>query len=139
MRAQGPPRLERRGKKYRAGKAKREEGPVEVNAPPIEDAVMNAVKTAGHPATFAEFLRSAKDGCGRARTPVSHCGADVPIRGLRNSGVRLAGESWFSTFLCQSEVIACAWPSDAYARNGIDRIRVRDFELTDFRSTESCD
>jgi hypothetical protein len=60
MRAQGRPRLERRGKKYRAGKAKREEGPVEVNAPPIEDAVMNAVKTAGHPATFAEFSEAPK-------------------------------------------------------------------------------
>jgi hypothetical protein len=48
------------GHRYRAGKAKREEGPVVVNAPPIEDAVMNAVKTAGRPLTFAEIRDAIK-------------------------------------------------------------------------------
>ena len=48
------------GQKYRAGKAKKEEGPVEVNAPPIEDAVILAVKAAGHPATFAEICEALK-------------------------------------------------------------------------------
>jgi predicted transcriptional regulator len=33
---------------------------VEVNAPPIEDAVMNAVKAAGQPATFAEICEALK-------------------------------------------------------------------------------
>ena len=31
-----------------------------MNAPPIEDAVMNAMKTAGHPATFAEICEALK-------------------------------------------------------------------------------
>jgi predicted transcriptional regulator len=31
-----------------------------VNAPPIEDAVMNAVKTAGQPATFVEICEALK-------------------------------------------------------------------------------
>jgi AAA domain len=48
------------GQKYRAGRAKREEGPVVVNAPPIEDAVMNAVKTAGRSLTFAEIRDAIK-------------------------------------------------------------------------------
>jgi transposase len=48
------------GQRYRAGKAKKEEGPVEVNAPPIEDAVIVAVKRAGHPATFAEICDALK-------------------------------------------------------------------------------
>jgi DNA-binding Lrp family transcriptional regulator len=48
------------GHKYRAGKAKKDEGAVEVNAPPIEDAVIAAVKMAGHPTTFAEICKALK-------------------------------------------------------------------------------
>jgi predicted transcriptional regulator len=46
------------GQKYRAGKAKKEEGPSEVNAPPIEDAVISAVKGAEQPMTFAEIFEA---------------------------------------------------------------------------------
>jgi DNA-binding MarR family transcriptional regulator len=48
------------GHRYRAGAAEKRKSPVEVNAPPIEDAVMNAVKTAGQPATFAEICEALK-------------------------------------------------------------------------------
>lgn len=48
------------GQKYRAGKAKKEGGPVEVNPPPIEDAVMNAVKVAAQPVTLAEICEALK-------------------------------------------------------------------------------
>ena len=48
------------GQKYRAGKAKREEGPVEVNAPPIEDAVMTVVKAAEKSMTLTEICGALK-------------------------------------------------------------------------------
>jgi hypothetical protein len=52
------------GQKYRAGAAEKKEGPVEVNAPPIEDAAISAVKTCRTASDFRGNLRSAKDGCG---------------------------------------------------------------------------
>jgi hypothetical protein len=50
----------RTGKKYRAGKAKREQGQVEVICSSDRRCRMNAVKTAGHPATFAEICEAPK-------------------------------------------------------------------------------
>lgn len=40
------------GHRYRAGAAEKKEGPVQVNAPPIEDAVISAVKPAGRPCAW---------------------------------------------------------------------------------------